>query len=53
MYFKVYDADDNLRYESDNWPMARSALDVVISEGVKEGECPILLIVPEPEEVAQ
>jgi len=44
MYFHVYDASGNLRFKSDNWPMARSALDLVISEGEKDGQCPLLLI---------
>ncbi len=50
MYFLVFDVDDNLRFESGNWPMARSALDLLISEGEKDGRCPILLIGPEPKE---
>ncbi len=50
MYFKVFDADDDLRFESDNWPMARSALDLVIAEGEKCGRCPFLQIVPGPKE---
>jgi len=50
MYFKVFDADGDLRFESDNWPMARSALDLVISEGEKDGRTPALDIGPEPEE---
>jgi len=44
MYFLVYDADGKLRFQSENWPMARSALDYVISE---DKECPRLLILPE------
>ena len=39
MYFKVYDAGGTLRFESDNWPMARSALDLVIQE-VQELDSP-------------
>lgn len=50
MYFLVYDAEDKLRYESDNWPMTRSALDVVISEGPRSGKYPVLLMGPEPKE---
>lgn len=50
MRFIVYDADKNLRFASENWPMARAALDLVISEGVKDGVCPLLAIIPEPEE---
>ena len=46
MYFYVYDADNYLRFQSDNWPMARSALDLVISEGK---DCPRLEICPEKE----
>ena len=30
MHYFVYDASGKLRFESDNWPMARSALDLVI-----------------------
>lgn len=47
MYFFVYDASGELRFKSGNWPMARSALDLVISEGVKGTACPFLLIEPE------
>lgn len=46
MYFLVYDAEKRLRFESYNWPMARSALDLVISEGK---DCPRLEIRPEKE----
>lgn len=46
MYFKIYDAGGKLRFESDNWPMARSALDLVVSEA--KG-CPRLEICPEKE----
>jgi len=52
MYFLIYDANDNLRFKSDNWPMARSALDLVIFEGEKDGKYPVLLIGPEPKEAA-
>jgi len=52
MYFLVYDAADKLRFKSDNWPMVRSALDLVISEGEKDGKFPALLIGPEPKEAA-
>ena len=52
MYYLVYDASGNLRFESENWPMARSALDLVISEtpepSTTEG-CPRLFIGPDPE----
>ena len=52
MYFFVYDASGKLRFKSDNWPMARSALDLVISEtpepSTVEG-CPRLFIGPDPE----
>jgi len=44
MLFQVYDAKGKLRFQGNNWPMARSALDVVISEGEKDGRCPFLLI---------
>ena len=47
MYFKIYDASGKLRFESDNWPMARSALDLVVSEN--EG-CPRLEIFQEKED---
>ena len=50
MYFLVYDAEDKLRYKGDNWPMARSALDVAIFEGSKGGIYPFLLIGPKPKE---
>ena len=46
MYFKIYDASGKLRFESDNWPMARSALDLVVSE---DKGCPRLEICPERE----
>jgi len=52
MYFQVYDATGKLRFKSDNWPMARSALDFVISEGEKDGKYLDLLIGPESEETA-
>ena len=45
----VYDASGNLRFESDNWPMARSALDLVIQEAQESdcpGDCPRLEIYP-------
>lgn len=52
MYFFVYDASGNLRFKSENWPMARSALDLVISEtpepSTTEG-CPRLFIGPDAE----
>ncbi len=50
MYFQVYDASGRLRFQSGNWPMARSALDLVISEGGEDGTYPVLLIGPEPKE---
>lgn len=50
MYFQVYDASGKLRFQSDNWPMARSALDVVIAEGEKDGYLPDLVISPELKE---
>ena len=46
MHYFVYDASGKLRFESDNWPMARSALDLVVSEA--KG-CPRLEICPEKE----
>ena len=52
MYFLVYDAEDNLRFKSNNWPMARSALDLVISEGPKGERYPVLLIGPDPKDAA-
>lgn len=52
MYYFVYDASGALRFESGSWPMARSALDLVISEtpepSTMEG-CPNLVIGPDPE----
>ncbi|MDE6456158.1 MAG: hypothetical protein K2L38_09705 [Dysosmobacter sp.] len=52
MYYLVYDASGELRFESGSWPMARSALDLVISEtpepSTMEG-CPNLVIGPDPE----
>ncbi len=50
MYFQVYDANGKLRFKSDNCPMARSALDLVISEGEVRGNCPDLVVLPEPKE---
>ena len=50
MYFLVFDAEDKLRFQSSNWPMARSALDLVISEGSVGEHYPVLLIGPEPKE---
>ncbi len=44
MYFQVFDATGKRRFKGDNWPMARSALDVVIAEGEKDGKFPLLLI---------
>lgn len=52
MYYLVYDASGALRFESHSWPMARSALDLVIYEtpepSTVEG-CPRLFIGPDPE----
>ena len=52
MYYLVYDASGALRFESHSWPMARSALDLVIPEtpepSTVEG-CPRLFIGPDPE----
>ena len=39
MHYSVYDASGKLRFESDNWPMARYALDLVIQEAQEKG-CP-------------
>lgn len=47
MYFYVYDVRGNLRFESESWPMARSALDLVISEASELTAleaCPRLII---------
>ena len=52
MYYLVYDASGELRFESDNRPMARSALDLVISETPEPSTteaCPRLFIGPDPE----
>ena len=52
MYFFVYDASGKLRFKSDNWPMARSALDLVISETPEPPTVkgsPRLFIGPDPE----
>lgn len=52
MYYLVYDASGALRFESGSWPMAREALNLVISEtpepSTMEG-CPNLVIGPDPE----
>lgn len=52
MYYLVYDANGKLRFESHSWPMARAALDLVISEtpepSTTEG-CPRLFIGPDAE----
>ena len=50
MHFCIYDASGALRFESDNWPMARSALDLVIQEAQEQDSsenCPRLEILPE------
>lgn len=48
MRFLVYDASGKLRFQSHNWPMARSAVDLVISEADDRAEnCPRLEILPE------
>lgn len=36
MRFLVYDANGKLRFESRSWPMARSALDLVIQEAQEQ-----------------
>ncbi len=56
MYYYVYDATGKLRFQSDNWPMARSALDLVISETSAPDfleECPRLEIWPNHERIAR
>lgn len=56
MYFFVYDASGFLRFRSDNWPMARSALDLVISEADRQvllENCPRLEILPEKVRTSQ
>lgn len=50
MVFTIYDATGRLRFESTNWPMSRSVLDLVISEDLG---CPQLLIRPELEGTAE
>lgn len=52
MYFLVYDKSGELRFESHNWPMAREALNLVISETPEPStmeDCPKLLIGPDPD----
>ena len=47
MVFMVYDAFGNLRFQSSNWPMARSALDFVIQDAqelASPKNCPRLQI---------
>lgn len=47
MYYLVYDASGELRFESHSWPMARSALDLVIQEAQEQDsskDCPRLFI---------
>lgn len=46
MHYFVYDASGTLRYESECWPMARAALDHIISQSEDE-DCPRLVIFPE------
>lgn len=52
MYYLVYDASGELRYESHSWHAARKALGLIISEtpepSTTEG-CPRLFIGPDPE----
>lgn len=56
MYYLVYDAKKELRFESHSWPMARAALDLVISETSEpfttEG-CPWLFIGPDPDRMKE
>lgn len=50
MRFLIYDAAGKLRFQSRNWPMARSALDLVIQEAQEPAfpkGCPRLEILPE------
>lgn len=50
MRFYVYDASGKLRFQSRNWPMTRSAMDLVISEADRQvllENCPRLEILPE------
>lgn len=56
MYYYVYDGTGKLRFQSDNWPMTRSALDLVISETLSPSfpeECPRLEIWPNHERIAR
>lgn len=51
MYYLVYDASGALRFESGSWPMAREALNLVISETPEPSftkDCPKLFIGPDP-----
>lgn len=52
MYYLVYDASGALRFESSSWPMAREALNLVISETPESSfteDCPKLFIGPDPD----
>lgn len=52
MYYLVYDASGVLRFESCSWPMAREALNLIISETPEPSftkDCPKLFIGPDPE----
>ena len=52
MYYLVYDASGELRFESHSWPMAREALNLVISETSEPltvKDCPRLFIGPDPD----
>ncbi|WP_325200158.1 hypothetical protein [Oscillibacter sp.] len=54
MYHLVYDASGELRFESGSWPMAREALNLVISETPEPSttkDCPRLFIGPDPEKM--
>lgn len=49
MYFLVYDTSGKLRHQGDNWPIARSVLDLVIQETQEQDlfeDCPRLEIFP-------
>jgi len=50
MRFLIYDATGKLRFQSRNWPMAREAMNLVISEAGEPAspeECPRLIIGPD------
>ena len=56
MYYLVYDANGELRFESGSWLMAREALNLVISgtpEPTTVKGCPRLFIGPDPERMIE